>query len=173
MNTRGWNLPAVAIPASYSTTIAAANWASTVLPAVAVADLQIPAGAFFAGLAFTLRAGVQEFLGTMQALVAIAAGAALSGLIASPRMALASAVAFAVSELAAFVLYAAMRQRSRVAAIGLSNTLGLLVDSLLFVALAFGSLTYLGGQIVGKVATTVLAIGVLAVVRARRSADPA
>ncbi len=173
MNTRGWNLPAVAILASYSATIAAANWASTVVPAVAVVDLQIPAGAFFAGLAFTLRAGVQEFLGTRPALVAIAAGATLSGLIASPRMALASAVAFAVSELTAFVLYAAMRHRSRVAAIGLSNTLGLLVDSLLFVPLAFGSLTYLGGQIVGKVATTVLAIGLLAVVRARRSAAPA
>jgi hypothetical protein len=50
---------------------------------------------------------------------------------------------------------------------------GLLVDSLLFLPLAFGSLTYLAGQLVGKTATTVIAVAVLVGTRARRRVVPA
>jgi hypothetical protein len=57
--------------------------------------------------------------------------------------------------------------------VGLSNAVGLLVDSLLFLPLAFGSLTYLAGQLVGKTATTVIAVGVLVGTRARQRAVPA
>jgi hypothetical protein len=66
-----------------------------------------------------------------------------------------------------------MRHRRHLAAVALSNVVGLLVDSLLFLPLAFGSLAYLGGQVAGKVATTVLAVAVLAGARAFRSAVPA
>ncbi|WP_232376333.1 VUT family protein [Amycolatopsis aidingensis] len=148
----------------------AANWATTLWPAVAVATLRIPAGAFVAGLVFTLRDLVQEAHGTRTALLAIAAGAAMSGLVASPRIALASAAAFAVSELADFAVYTALRRRNRIVAVGLSNAVGLLVDSLLFLPLAFGSLAYLSGQVTGKTATTLLAVVVLAGVRAPRKA---
>lgn len=172
MNTRTWHISAAVVLVGYVATIVAANGASTLWPAVAIASLQIPAGAFFAGLAFTLRDLVQETLGARTALLAIATGAVLSGLIASPRIALASAVAFAVSELADFAVYTAVRRRNRIAAVGLSNALGLLVDSLLFLPLAFGSLTYLGGQVAGKTATTVLAVVLLMVLRARRTAVP-
>ncbi len=173
MSRQRWNPATIAILVAYSATIAAANWASTVCPPVVIVDLYVPAGAFFAGLAFTLRAGVQEFLGARTALVAVAGGAGLSWLVASPRMAVASAVAFALSELSAFVLYSALRRRGRLAAIGASGTVGLLVDSLVFVPLAFGSLTYLGGQIAAKTATTVLAMAFLAAVRAHRRRRPA
>jgi len=162
MITRGWTLAAVILLAGYSAIIAAANWASTLWPAVMVASLQIPAGAFFAGLAFTVRDLLQEAVGTRTTLLAITLGAALSGLVATPRIALASAAAFAVSELADFAIYSALRHRNRIGAVGLSNALGLLVDSLLFLPLAFGSLAYLDGQLAGKAATTVLAIAVLA-----------
>ncbi|MCE7011671.1 VUT family protein [Kibdelosporangium philippinense] len=173
MNTRRWPLAAAVLFAGYAATIAGANWASTLCPSVAVAGLQIPAGAFFAGLAFTVRDLLQDAVGTRTTLLAIALGAALSGLVASPRIALASAAAFAVSELADLAAYTPLRQRNRLAAVGLSNAIGLLVDSLLFLPLAFGSLTYLSGHIAGKTATTVLAVAVLTGTRAHRRAVPA
>jgi queuosine precursor transporter len=51
--------------------------------------------------------------------------------------------------------------------------LRLLVDSLLFLPLAFRSLTYLSGHIAEKIATTVLAVAVLTGARAHRQAVPA
>lgn len=173
MNTRRWTLGAVVLFAGYAATIAGANWATTLWSAVAVAGLHIPAGALFAGLAFTVRDLLQDAVGTGTTLLAIALGAALSGLVAEPRIALASAAAFAVSELVDLAVYTPLRDRSRLAAVGLSNAVGLLVDSLLFLPLAFGSLTYLAGQLVGKTITTVLAVAVLAGARARRRAVPA
>jgi queuosine precursor transporter len=47
-------------------------------------------------------------------------------------------------------------------AVTLSNTVGLLVDSVLFLWLAFGSLAFLPGQLVGKAWMTGLAILLLA-----------
>lgn len=173
MTTRRWTLTAAVLFAGYAATIAGANWASTLWPALAVADLQIPAGVFFAGLAFTVRDFLQEAVGTRSTLLAIAVGAALSGLVAEPRIALASVAAFAVSELVDLAVYTPLRRRSRIAAVGLSNAVGLLVDSLLFLPLAFGSLTYLAGQLVGKAATTAIAVAVLVGSRARRRAVPA
>lgn len=170
MNTHRWNLAPAVLFAGYAATIAWANWASTLWPAVAVAGLQIPAGALIAGLVFTVRDLLQDAVGTRTTLLAIALGAALSGLIASPRIALASAAAFAVSELVDLAVYTPLRRRSRIAAVGLSNVLGLLVDSLLFLPLAFGSLAYLPGQLVGKTFTTVLAVVVLAGARTHRRA---
>jgi queuosine precursor transporter len=170
MNTRRWTVAAAVLFAGYTATIAGTNWASTLWPAVAVAGLQIPAGAFFAGLAFTVRDFLQDAVGTWTTLLTIALGAALSGLVADPRIALASAAAFAVSELVDLAVYTPLRHRSQIAAVGLSNTLGLLVDSLLFLPLAFGSLTYLGGQLVGKTATTALAVTVLLATKAVRMA---
>ena len=173
MNTRRWSLAAVLLFAAYAATIAGANWASTLWLALAVAGLHIPAGALFAGLAFTVRDLLQDAVGARTTLLAILLGAALSGLVAEPRIALASAAAFAVSELVDLAVYTPLRRRNQLAAVGLSNTVGLVVDSLLFLPLAFGSLTYLGGQLVGKAVTTVLAVALLAGARAHRRAVPA
>ncbi|MFI7680960.1 VUT family protein [Amycolatopsis sp. K13G38] len=173
MTTRRWRVAAVVLFAAYAATIAGANWATTLWPAVAVAGLHIPAGALLAGLAFTVRDLLQDAVGTRTTLLAIALGAALSGLVAEPRIALASATAFAVSELVDLAVYTPLRDRSHLAAVSVSNAVGLLVDSLLFLPLAFGSLTYLTGQLVGKTATTALAVALLAGVRARRRAVPA
>ncbi|MBE1579434.1 hypothetical protein SAMN05216266_117125 [Amycolatopsis marina] len=173
MNIRRWTVAAVVLFAGYAATIAGANWATSLWPAVAIAGLHVPAGAFFAGLAFTVRDLLQDAVGTRTTLLAIALGAALSGLVAEPRIALASAAAFAVSELVDLAIYTPLRDWSHLAAVSASNTVGLLVDSLLFLPLAFGSLTYLTGQLVGKTTTTALAVAVLAGVRARRRAMPA
>ncbi|GAB3474358.1 hypothetical protein [Amycolatopsis cihanbeyliensis] len=76
-------------------------------------------GALFAGLTFTVRDLLQDAVGARTTLLAIALGAALSGLVAEPRIALASAAAFAVSELVDLAVYIPLRDRSRLAAVGL------------------------------------------------------
>jgi hypothetical protein len=44
------------------------------------------------------------------------------------------------------------------AAVVASSVVGLVVDSLVFLALAFGSLEFIGGQIVGKLWAVLIAI---------------
>ena len=122
--------------------------------------LVAPSGVLWAGLAFTLRDLVQEENGRLWTLLAIVAGAALSALI-SPQFAAASGIAFLLSELADFGVYTPLRRRNWIAAVALSNTVGLIADSILFLYLAFGSLDFLAGQIVGKLWMTLLAVVLL------------
>jgi uncharacterized PurR-regulated membrane protein YhhQ (DUF165 family) len=133
--------------------------------------LWAPSGVLWAGLAFTLRDLVQEELGRVWTVAAIVIGAALSALV-SPQYALASAVAFLLSELADFAVYTPLRRRSWLAAVALSNTVGLVVDSVLFLTIAFGSLDFLAGQIVGKLWMTVLAVALLWPWRRRLAPSP-
>src|SRR5688500_9920781 len=125
-----------------------------------------PSGVLWAGLAFTLRDLVQEELGRVWTVVAIVVGALLSALV-SPQFAVASGVAFLLSELADFAVYTPLRRRHRLAAVALSNTAGLVVDSVLFLQLACGSLDFLAGQVVGKLWMTVLAVALLSIWRRR------
>ena len=153
---------------AYVGTIFAANWAITRYGVVPVGfGLMAPAGVYFIGVAFTLREAVQELLGPVAVLVAIAVGCAAAAFV-SPAFALASATAFLVSELADFAIYTPLRRRNVTAAVALSNTVGLVLDSVIFLWLAFRSFEFLAGQIVGKAWMTVLAVAVLAAVRSRR-----
>jgi hypothetical protein len=147
--------------AGYIGTIFAANWAITTFGLVTVGfGLYAPAGVYFAGLAFTLRDLVQEQLGRGWTIGAILVGAALSALV-SPQLALASGLAFLVSETADLVVYTPLRERHWLGAVAASNTVGLVVDSALFLLLAFGSLDFLAGQVVGKLWVTALAVALL------------
>lgn len=157
----------------YILVIVLANWAIQQFGLVPVGlGLLAPAGVYFAGLAFTLRDLVQESLGRKWTVVAIIAGAAVSAAL-SPQLAVASGIAFLVSELADFAVYTPLRQRNWLLAVGLSNTVGLVADSVLFLALAFGSLEFLPGQIVGKGWVTLLAVALLWTVRKRFAPRPA
>jgi queuosine precursor transporter len=148
-------------PVAYIGTIFAANWAITTFGFVPVGfGLLAPAGVYFVGLAFTLRDLTQEALGRRATVAAILIGAALSSIFGG-ALAVASGVAFLTSELADFAVYTPLRQRHWLGAVALSNTVGLVVDSALFLWLAFGSLQFLAGQVVGKFEMTVLAILVL------------
>ena len=118
---------------AYAGSILAANFASSGWPDLQVVELHVPAGAVCAGLALTARDFVQEVVGRRGVLVAIVLGTGLSWLVASPRIASASALAFAASELVDFTVYAALGARSQQLAVAGSNTAGLLVDSALFV----------------------------------------
>lgn len=156
----------------YIATIFAANWAIATFGVVPVGfGLEAPAGVYFAGLAFTFRDLVHERFGRGWTLVAIIAGAALSVLV-SPQFALASGGAFLFSELADFAVYTPLRRRHWLGAVVASNAVGLVVDSALFLGLAFGSLAFLPGQVVGKAWMTLLAIVALWVWRRGRVSEP-
>jgi uncharacterized PurR-regulated membrane protein YhhQ (DUF165 family) len=100
--------------------------------------------------------------------LAILTGAALSALV-SPQFALASGVAFLASELLDMLVYTPIRRRNWAAAILASNAVGLVVDSALFLWLAFGSLDFLLGQVVAKTYVTLLTVLALGVWRSRHS----
>ena len=105
----------------YIGTIVLANWAIQTFGLVPVGlGLMAPAGVYFAGLAFTFRDLVQEKLGRGWTVGAIVLGAALSALV-SPQFALASGVAFLVSELADFAIYTPLRQRHWLGAVAASR----------------------------------------------------
>ena len=72
-----------------------------------------------------------------------------------------TARSFLLSELADFGVCTPLRRRNWIAAVALSNTVGLIADSILFLYLAFGSLDFLAGQIVGKLWMTLLAVVLL------------
>ncbi|WP_434387156.1 VUT family protein [Melittangium boletus] len=112
--------------------------------------LMAPSGVLIVGLAFVLRDLVQRRLGKGWTLLAILAGALLSALLAPPALVLASGGAFAVSELADFAVYTPLQKRGLVLAVLASSLVGLVVDSVLFLQLAFGGLDFLAGQVVGK-----------------------
>lgn len=144
-----------------------ANWAITEYGIVDVGfGLSAPAGVFFAGLAFTCRDLLHETLGRRAVVGAILVGAFLSWWI-EPTFATASAVAFLASEALDFAVYEPLRSRGWLRAVLASNVVGLAVDSVLFLWLAFGSLDFIEGQIVAKGYMTLGAVMLLWMVRAR------
>jgi uncharacterized PurR-regulated membrane protein YhhQ (DUF165 family) len=152
----------------YVATIVAANVAITYLGFVPVfPGLVAPAGVFFAGLALGLRDLVQESLGRRWTVGAILIGAGLSALL-SPQLALASGLAFLFSESVDMLVYSPLRERHWVAAVVASNVAGDVVDSVLFLWLAFGSLDFLAGQLVGKWETVIPCVVLMAWWRSRR-----
>ena len=141
---------------AFAGTVLAANAALETWGIVAVGfGLAAPAGVFFAGIAFTLRDGLHEIGGRTWVLGAIAVGGVLSYFI-DPVFALASATAFTVSELVDYSIYAPLRRRSWLPAITVSNIGGLTVDSVLFLWIAFGSLDFIEGQLLGKAYMTLV-----------------
>jgi uncharacterized PurR-regulated membrane protein YhhQ (DUF165 family) len=117
-----------------------------------------PSGVLAIGAALVLRDLVQRRLGMQWALAAIAAGALLSGLVAAPALVLASVAAFALSETADLAVFTPLQRRGLVLAVAASGVVGILVDSMLFLSLAFGSLDFLWGQVIGKAWSLVTAL---------------
>jgi hypothetical protein len=121
------------------------------------------AGTYAAGLSLGLRDALHEAGGYRWVLVAIAAGIALSALLGDGRIALASAVAFGVAELADLLVYMPLRRRNWRAAVAASNAVGAVADTVLFLTLAGFGLTAqaVGGQLLVKaVWMTLLALAV-------------
>lgn len=143
----------------FAGSVVLANWLVTRYGVVRLGfGLTGPAGVYAAGIAFGLRDVVHETLGRLAVVVGILAGAVLSWLVGSGdklpggvvALAVASAVAFMLSEAADFAVYEPLRERTWPGAVVASNAAGALVDSAVFLWLAFGSTAHLWGQAVGK-----------------------
>lgn len=158
-------------------TVPVANWmlghVGTVCPAgepclVPVAPgLMAPSGVLMIGVALVLRDLVQRRLGTEFGVAAIVAGTALSAAVAPPSLVVASAAAFLVSEFTDFAVYTPLARRRLVLAVLASGLIGLVIDSVVFLWLAFGSLDFLLGQIVGKAWMVLLSIPFIMIMRRR------
>lgn len=138
--------------------------------------LMAPSGVLMAGLALVFRDLVQRRLGKSWAVAAIIVGALLSYLLAPPALVVASAVAFLLSELVDFAVYTPLQERRLILAVVASSVVGLVIDSVVFLYLAFGSLDFLSGQIVGKAWMVLLAIPLIWLIResdAKRGVVPA
>src|SRR5712691_3334813 len=136
-------------------TIPAANWMIGHVGTVCVPSgpclvpmapgIMAPSGVLMVGAALVLRDLVQRRLGVEFGIGAIIAGAAISAGLAPPALVLASAAAFLLSEFADFAVYTPLARRRLVAAVIASSLVGLVVDSMVFLWLAFGSLEFLPG----------------------------
>jgi uncharacterized PurR-regulated membrane protein YhhQ (DUF165 family) len=126
-----------------------------------------PSGVLMIGLALVLRDLVQRRLGVEFGVGAIIVGAAISAGLAPPSLVVASAAAFLLSEFADFAVYTPLARRRLVVAVFTSSVVGLVVDSIVFLWLAFGSLEFLTGQIIGKLWMVLLAIPFVVYMRRR------
>lgn len=161
----------VALIAAFAATIPAANWlignvGSECIPSgpclIPVGlGLHAPSGVLMIGAALVLRDAVQEAGGMRAALIAIAIGAGLAWLIAPPALVLASVAAFLMAELADLAVYTPLRRRQMGVAVLASGLVGSAIDSAVFLWLAFGSLDFMAGQIVGKLWMSVAAFAFL------------
>jgi queuosine precursor transporter len=147
--------------AAFVFTVWLANWLLTKYGTVPVGfGLEAPAGVYAAGLGFLLRDVLHELGGRVWVVGGILTGAVVSYFIdanvAIPgghvSIAVASGIAFLLSEFADFSVYTPLRERSWPTAVGLSQIAGAVLDSAVFLWLAFGAVwtSLFAGQIVGK-----------------------
>jgi queuosine precursor transporter len=129
--------------------------------------LMAPSGVLMIGVALVLRDLVQRRLGVGIASAAIVAGSLISAALAPPTLVIASAAAFLISEFADLAVYTPLARKRLVTAVVASSLVGVVLDSIVFLWLAFGSLDFLAGQIVGKALMVVLSIPFIALLRRR------
>ncbi|MFC7276254.1 VUT family protein [Paractinoplanes rhizophilus] len=167
---------AIASAAAFVALVVASNWLTAEYGLIGGF---VTAGTFTAGLVLAARDAVRETAGVWSALGCVAVGAGLSVFMSTPALALASGVAFAVSEAVDTLVYEPLRRQGRVRALAWSNLVGSVVDSLLFLTIAgFPLWPAIVGQVAVKwvmcVALPLLAIGgVRAVLRYRVRAEGA
>lgn len=157
---------------AFLATVPLANWMIGNVGTVCIPDgpcllpvgfgLSAPSGVLVIGAALVLRDMVQQLLGIRWAFAAIVCGVILSALVAPPALVFASAVAFLLSEFADLGVYTPLRKKGLALAVLASGVVGSIVDSAAFLLLAFGSLDYIAGQVVGKLWMTGLGAAFLA-----------
>lgn len=160
-NHNGGSLSAVAILTFlFAITIPIANWMISNVGTICTPQglclipvgfgLMAPSGVLVIGIALVLRDLVQRYGGLRAALLAIIIGGILSWYVAPPALVFASVTAFTLAELADLAVYTPLRERRLALAVLLSGLVGSFIDSAIFLYLAFGSLTFVLGQFVGK-----------------------
>lgn len=168
-----WNYSGIAASVLYVGTVWAANYAilhfgydtpSGIHIIPVWPGIDAPSGVIFAGLTFTLRDMIQDRVGRLASITCIIIGSLLSMFLSS-ELAAASGIAFLVSELLDLAVYTPIRSKSIVMAIIASNTVGLTIDSILFLSIARIPLSLLPGQIIGKMWMTVIVIAIILVIK--------
>ena len=162
---------------AFGLTIPVANWMIGNVGTVCVPNgpclipvapgIMAPSGVLMIGVALVLRDLVQRRLGVGFSAAAVVVGSVLSAGVAPPSLVIASGVAFLLSELADLAVYTPMARRKLIAAVVASSVVGLVVDSIVFLWLAFGSLEFLPGQVIGKAWMVLLSIPFVIYLRKR------
>lgn len=164
---------------AFLATIPAANWLIGNVGTYCVPDgpclipvgfgFSAPSGVLMIGAALVLRDAVQQLLGLRWAITAIVCGVVLSALVAPPALVLASAVAFAVAETLDLAVYTPLRKRNLPVAVLASGAVGAVADSAAFLFIAFGSVQYIEGQVIGKLWMTLAVAFVLVLIGQRKA----
>jgi uncharacterized PurR-regulated membrane protein YhhQ (DUF165 family) len=155
---------AVLAATAYLTVCVAANLFTTWWGLVPIGfGLTATAGTYAAGAALLIRDVVQDTAGKRWVFVLIVAGALISVLFGSGRIAVASGVAFLLGESLDLAVYTPLRKHGWARAVTVSQIVGAVVDTLLFLWLAGFPVTGPGvtGQLVGKGYALVIVAAVL------------
>lgn len=148
------------LTAAFAATVPAANWLIGHVGTECIPNgpcvipvgfgLTAPSGVLMIGAALVLRDMVHEAAGIKVAVLAIIAGAILSVFFALPALVVASVAAFALAEFADLAVYTPLRHKRFGLAVLASGIVGSIIDSAVFLWLAFGSLAFIEGQVLGK-----------------------
>ncbi len=153
---------------AFIASIIAANALTSALGLVPIGlGLMVTAGTFAAGFALVARDGVQVAAGKAWAIAAVIVGAVISAVTSNPAIALASGIAFLVSELVDLAVFTPLRDKNLPAAVLVSSVVSAPVDTVLFLAIAGFGVTWQAvlGQFIVK---TVIALIAAAVISARK-----
>lgn len=152
-----------------------ANWLASKYVWPVGFGLHAPAGVWAVGGVLVVRDWLNQLAPKLSlVLIPVASGISyaageLAGWSALQKIALASVAAFCISEAVEWAVFAPIRKRSLTLGVALSGSVGIALDSYVFLTLAFGSLAFFDGQMVGK--AEALAAGV-ALTAARRRLVP-
>ncbi len=117
----------------FAATVAAANWLTAHYGLVPVGfGLTAVAGAYATGFCLLARDWVHDTVGRPAVLAAIAAGTVTCAATAVPQVALATAIAFAVSEVVDLLVYQPLRRHGFIRAALASNAAGAAIDTVLY-----------------------------------------
>jgi uncharacterized PurR-regulated membrane protein YhhQ (DUF165 family) len=153
-----------------------ANWlASRYVVHVPLTPYVAPAGVFCIGGVLVLRDWLQQLAGLAWTMPLVYAAGLLSwgigdlaGWTSLEKIAIASVVAFTVSETIEALVFTPLRRRSFSLGVALSATVGNAIDSYVFLTLAFSSTAFFWGQFWGK--SEAIAVGVALTLARRRLA---
>ncbi len=107
--------------------------------------LEAPSGVVLIGMMIAVRDALHERVGLRGTIVVIAIASLVSAVLAPPALAIASGVTLLVAEITDALVYQQLRRRGRIVAATASNVASSIVDSALFLTIAYGAHAAAGG----------------------------
>lgn len=146
------------LAASFVGLVILANWlASRFTVHVPLTPYSAPAGVFAIGAVLVLRDWLQQLRGLWWTMPLVYAAGLISwgvgdlaGWTSLQKIAVASVIAFSISETVEAVVFTPLRNRNLTLGVALSATVGNALDSYIFLTIAFGSLAFYWGNFTGK-----------------------